>query len=51
MKGKLWYLLDQVLATEKTIELFDIKKENIVNLDIEEVQMCKKFNELGNVFI
>lgn len=51
LKGKLWYLLDQVLATEKTIELFDIKKENIVNLDIEEVQMCKKFNELGNVFI
>lgn len=51
LKGKLWYLLDQVLATEKTIELFDIKRENIVYLDIEEVQMCKKFNELGNVFI
>lgn len=51
LKGKLWYLLDQVLATEKTIELFDIKKENIVYLDTEEVQMCKKFNELGNVFI
>lgn len=51
LKGKLWYLLDQVLATEKTIELFDIKRENIVYLDKEEVQMCKKFNELGNVFI
>lgn len=51
LKGKLWFLLDQVLATEKTIELFDIKKENIVYLDTEEVQMCKKFNELGNVFI
>lgn len=51
LKGKLWYLLDQVLATENTIELFDIKKENIVYLDTEEVHMCEKFNELGNVFI
>ena len=44
-------MLDQVLATENTIELFDIKKENIVYLDTEEVHMCEKFNELGNVFI
>ena len=51
LKGKLWYLLDQVLATENTIELFDIQKENIVYLDTEEVHMCEKFNELGNVFI
>lgn len=51
LKGKLWYLLDQVLADEKLIQLFDIKKENIVYLDKEEVQMCKKFNELGNILI
>lgn len=51
LKGKLWYLLDQVLSNEKSIQLFDIKKQNIVYLDTEEVQMCEKFNELGNVFI
>lgn len=51
LKGKLWFLLDQVLSNEKSIQLFDIKKENIVYLDTEEVQMCEKFNELGNVLI
>ena len=51
LKGKLWYLLDQVLSNEKSIQLFDIKKQNIVYLDTEEFQMCEKFNELGNVFI
>lgn len=51
LKGKLWYLLDQVLSNEKSIQLFDIKKQNIVYLDTEEVQMCEKFNELGILII
>lgn len=51
MKGKLWLLLDQVLADEKSIQIFDTKGMSNVNMDIEEIRMCEQFNELGNVLI
>ena len=51
MKGKLWFLLDQVLADEKSIQIFDTKGMSNVNMDIEEIRMCEQFNELGNVLI
>ena len=51
LKGKLWFLLDQVLADEKSIQLFGTKEMSNVNMDLEEMRMCKKFNELGNALI
>lgn len=29
LKGKLWFLLDQVLSNEKSIQLFDIKRKTL----------------------
>lgn len=51
LKGKLWFLLDQVLADEKSIQLFGTKEMSNVNMELEEMRICKKFNELGNALI
>ena len=52
LKGKLWYLLDQVLARERTIQIYyGITVNYVKEIDSWEVLICKRFNQIANILI
>lgn len=52
LKGKLWYLLDQVLARGRTIQIYyGITVNYVKEIDSWEVLICKRFNQIANILI